>query len=83
VSVAYHLGDRTEQFGTLACIFLGVNILLSVETLTFLRERKESFTSLIENFKLDKLYSKPSYQVPSKALSISENTAAVVRKSQT
>jgi hypothetical protein len=47
----YNVGDRTEPYGTPACISLGVDILPSTETLNFLCERKEllSLNGLLEN----------------------------------
>jgi hypothetical protein len=39
--ILYRVGDRTEPYGTPACISLGVDILPSTETLNFLYERKE------------------------------------------
>jgi hypothetical protein len=43
----YRVGDRMEPYGTPACMYLGVDISPSTETLNFRRERKE-LVSLIK-----------------------------------
>jgi hypothetical protein len=60
IYVLYHVGDRTESWGTSACISLGVEILPSSETLNFLCERKEliSLIRLAEKSNLYSLHSK-------------------------
>jgi hypothetical protein len=70
------------QDGTLwhPCLYISWrNISPSTETLKFLWERKEltSLCRLIENFRLDNLYSRPRCHVVSKAFSLSKNTAAI------
>jgi hypothetical protein len=64
-----------------ACIFLGVDILHSTETLNFLCERKEliSLIRLAENSKLDSLSSKLRPHVLSKAFSICSHRHIVVK----
>jgi hypothetical protein len=51
----YRVGDRTEPYGTPACMYLGVDISSSIETLNFHCERKEliSLIKLVEKFNLD------------------------------
>jgi len=77
----YSIGERTEPWGTLSCISLGVDNSTSTETLNFLLERNDliSLIVLAERFHLINFYSKPGCQVVSKAFSISKNTAAVER----
>jgi type II secretory pathway component PulL len=71
--------QQRELGGTPACISLGADISSSIETLNFQFERKEliSLITLAENANFDSLYSKPEFQVVSKAVSISKNTAAI------
>jgi hypothetical protein len=51
----YRVRDRTKPCGTLACMYLGVDISPSTETLNFLYERNEpiSVIKLVENYNLD------------------------------
>jgi hypothetical protein len=67
-----------ECCGNPTCIFLGVDISPSTETVNFLWERKELISSirLIKNVNSNNLYNKPRCHV-SKGFSISKNTAAV------
>jgi hypothetical protein len=53
----YRVGDRTEPCGTPACMYLGVDISPSIETLNFHCERKEliRLIKLVEKFNLDNL----------------------------
>jgi hypothetical protein len=48
------VGDRTEPCGTPACMYLGVDISPSTETLNFRSERKE-LISFVEKFNFDNL----------------------------
>jgi hypothetical protein len=65
----YRVGDRTEPCGTLACMYLGVYISPSPDTLNFRCERKWliSLIKQVENFNLDNLWSKPGCHVVSKS----------------
>jgi hypothetical protein len=53
----YSVGDRTESCGTPACIYLGVDISPSTDTLNFRSVRNEpiSLITLVENSNLDNL----------------------------
>jgi hypothetical protein len=82
VSLMYKLnrvGDRTEPCCAPACMYLGVDISPSTETLNFRWERNEpiSVIKLVENCNLDNLLIKPGCHVVSKDFSISKNTAAI------
>jgi hypothetical protein len=68
----YIAEDKTELCGTLASVYLAVDISLSTKTMNCCCERNEliSLIKLIENSNLDNLYSKPICHVVSKALSI-------------
>lgn len=73
------MGDRMETLGNPACISLGLQILPSTETFTFLSERREliSLIILVEHFNLCDLHNKSDSYVVSIAFSISKNTAVV------
>lgn len=75
----YRVGDKEEPWGITACIYIGVDIRLSMEALNFLWEGKclMCLTVLMENCNLNDLYYKPGCRVISKALLMSKNTAAV------
>jgi hypothetical protein len=51
----YNVGYRAETCGTLVCIYLGVDISPSIETLTFrfVRNKLISLITLVENSNLD------------------------------
>jgi hypothetical protein len=61
------VGDRTGPCGIPACIFLGIEISPSIETLNFRCERKNpiNLIKLVENSNFDNLYSKPECHVVS------------------
>jgi hypothetical protein len=53
----YRVRERMEPCGTPACMYLGVDISPSIETLNFQCERNEpiSVIKLVENYNLDNL----------------------------